>query len=125
MFSFLISIVALVLGYFVYGAFVDRVFGPDPHRPTPAISKADGVDFIAMPSWKVYMIQFLNIAGTGPIFGAIMGAKFGPAATSGLCSDASLRVPSTTTCAACSLSGTGAPASRNWWETTWDSVPKR
>ena len=79
MLSFLISIVALVLGYFVYGAFVDRVFGSDPHRPTPAISKADGVDYIALPSWKVYMIQFLNIAGTGPIFGAIMGAKFGPA----------------------------------------------
>ena len=78
MFSFLISIVALVLGYFVYGAFVERVFGPDPKRPTPAISKADGVDFIAMPNWKVFMIQFLNIAGTGPIFGAIMGAKFGP-----------------------------------------------
>ena len=78
MISFVISIVALVLGYFLYGAFVDRAFGPDPQRPTPAISKADGVDFIAMPSWKVYMIQFLNIAGTGPIFGAIMGAKFGP-----------------------------------------------
>ena len=79
MLSFLISIVALVLGYFVYGAFVDRVFGPDPKRKTPAITKADGVDYIAMPTWKVYMIQFLNIAGTGPIFGAIMGAKFGPA----------------------------------------------
>ena len=71
--------VALVLGYVVYGAFVDRVFGPDPKRKTPAITKADGVDYIAMPTWKVYMIQFLNIAGTGPIFGAIMGAKFGPA----------------------------------------------
>ena len=79
MLSFVISIVALILGYFLYGAFVDRVFGPDSKRPTPAVTKADGVDFIAMPSWKVYMIQFLNIAGTGPIFGAIMGAKFGPA----------------------------------------------
>jgi carbon starvation protein CstA len=79
MVSFVISIVALILGYVFYGAFVDRVFGPDPHRPTPAVSKADGVDYIALPSWKVYMIQFLNIAGTGPIFGAIMGAKFGPA----------------------------------------------
>ena len=79
MISFLISIVALVLGYFVYGKLVDRVFGPDPSRPTPSVTKADGVDYIAMPSWKVYMIQFLNIAGTGPIFGAIMGAKFGPA----------------------------------------------
>ncbi|MBO4340769.1 MAG: carbon starvation protein A [Bacteroidales bacterium] len=79
MYSFLISIAALVLGYLVYGAFVDHVFGPDPSRKTPAITKADGVDYIAMPTWKVYMIQFLNIAGTGPIFGAIMGAKFGPA----------------------------------------------
>ena len=79
MFSFLLSIAALVLGYFIYGKFVDRVFGPDPGRKTPAIEKADGVDFIPMPTWKVYMIQFLNIAGTGPIFGAIMGAKFGPA----------------------------------------------
>lgn len=78
MVSFLISIVALVLGYILYGTFVDRVFGPDPSRRTPAITKADGVDYIAMPTWKVYMIQFLNIAGTGPIFGAIMGAKFGP-----------------------------------------------
>ena len=79
MVSFIISIAALILGYIFYGAFVDRVFAPDASRITPAISKADGVDFIAMPTWKVYMIQFLNIAGTGPIFGAIMGAKFGPA----------------------------------------------
>lgn len=79
MYSFLISIAALVLGYFIYGAFVDRVFGPDPSRKTPAVTKEDGVDYIAMPTWKVFMIQFLNIAGTGPIFGAIMGAKFGPA----------------------------------------------
>ena len=79
MYSFLISIAALVLGYFIYGAFVDRVFGPDPSRKPPAVTKEDGVDYIAMPTWKVFMIQFLNIAGTGPIFGAIMGAKFGPA----------------------------------------------
>ncbi|MBP5388820.1 MAG: carbon starvation protein A [Bacteroidales bacterium] len=79
MVSFLLCILALVAGYGLYGAFVERVFGPDPDRPTPAVSKADGVDFIPMPTWKVFMIQFLNIAGTGPIFGAIMGAKFGPA----------------------------------------------
>lgn len=79
MYSFLLSLAALVLGYLLYGKFVEKVFGPDPKRPTPAISKADGVDYIALPNWKVYMIQFLNIAGTGPIFGAIMGAKFGPA----------------------------------------------
>ena len=79
MITFGLSLVALILGYFLYGRFVERVFGPDD-RPTPAIAKADGVDFMVLPSWKIFMIQFLNIAGTGPIFGAIMGAKFGPAA---------------------------------------------
>ena len=79
MITFFISLVALVLGYFIYGRFVERVFAPDD-RPTPAVAKADGMDFVAMPNWKVFMIQFLNIAGTGPIFGAIMGAKFGPSA---------------------------------------------
>ena len=79
MYSFLISLAALIVGYIFYGKFVEKVFGPDPARVTPAIAKADGVDYIKMPDWKVFMIQFLNIAGTGPIFGAIMGAKFGPA----------------------------------------------
>ena len=79
MISFLISILVLVAGYLVYGKIVERVFAPD-ERPTPAISKADGVDYTPLPPWKIFMIQFLNIAGTGPIFGAIMGAKFGPAA---------------------------------------------
>ena len=79
MITFTLSLVALVLGYLLYGRFVERVFGPDD-RPTPAVAKADGVDYIVLPSWKIFMIQFLNIAGTGPIFGAIMGAKFGPAA---------------------------------------------
>jgi len=79
MFSFLLCIIALIAGYAIYGAFVDKVFAPDPKRITPAVSKADGVDYVPMPAWKVFMIQFLNIAGTGPIFGAIMGAKFGPA----------------------------------------------
>lgn len=79
MITFLLSLVALVLGYLLYGRFVERVFGPDD-RITPAVAKADGVDFIVLPNWKIFMIQFLNIAGTGPIFGAIMGAKFGPAA---------------------------------------------
>ena len=79
MISFTLSIIALIIGYFFYGRFVERVFGPDD-RVTPAVSKADGLDYIVMPGWKVFMIQFLNIAGTGPIFGAIMGAKFGPVA---------------------------------------------
>lgn len=79
MYSFLISVAALILGYIFYGRYVSRVVHADPSLPTPAITQADGVDYIAMPTWKVFMIQFLNIAGTGPIFGAIMGAKFGPA----------------------------------------------
>ncbi len=79
MLSFLLSLVALVLGYLIYGKFVERVFAPDD-RPTPAVAMADGVDYIALPTWKVFMIQFLNIAGTGPIFGAIMGAWYGPTA---------------------------------------------
>ncbi len=79
MITFLISLVALVLGYMIYGRVVERVFGPDD-RETAAIRKADGVDYIVLPGWRIFMIQFLNIAGTGPIFGAIMGIKFGPAA---------------------------------------------
>lgn len=80
MYSFIISLVALILGYIFYGRFVEKIFGTDPNRITPAVAKNDGVDFIPMPGWKVFLIQFLNIAGTGPIFGAIMGAKFGPSA---------------------------------------------
>ena len=79
MISFTISLIVLVAGYFFYGKFVERVFQPDD-RVTPAISKADGVDYIVLPGWKIFMIQFLNIAGTGPIFGAIMGAWYGPIA---------------------------------------------
>ncbi len=78
MITFTICLLVLIIGYFVYGRFVEKVFGADD-RPTPAITKADGVDFIPMPAWKLFMIQFLNIAGLGPIFGAIMGAKFGTA----------------------------------------------
>lgn len=77
MVTFLIAVVALICGYFLYGYFIERVFGIDTKRKTPAITKADGVDYIEMPTWKIFMIQFLNIAGLGPIFGAIMGAKFG------------------------------------------------
>lgn len=79
MFSFTICLLALIAGYFIYGKFIERIFGPDPTRPTPAITLKDGVDFAPLPAWKIFFIQFLNIAGLGPIFGAIMGAKFGPA----------------------------------------------
>jgi len=79
MISFGLSLIALLLGYLLYGRVVEKIFSPDD-RPTPAITKADGVDYIVMPEWKIFMIQFLNIAGTGPIFGAIMGAWYGPVA---------------------------------------------
>ena len=80
MLTFVIALIVLVLGYVFYGKFIERLFGADPNREVPAKSMADGVDYIAMPTWKAYMIQFLNIAGLGPIFGAIMGAKFGTGA---------------------------------------------
>ena len=79
MVTFTCCLLALVIGYFVYGKFIERVFGIDPQRTTPAYALQDGVDYIPMPTWKIFMIQFLNIAGLGPIFGAIMGAKFGTA----------------------------------------------
>ncbi|MCM4171398.1 carbon starvation protein A [Arenibacter sp. TNZ] len=80
MISFLLSIGALILGYFTYGKFVERIFGVDKDRETPAVRLRDNVDFMTLPTWKVFLIQFLNIAGLGPIFGAIAGAMFGPAA---------------------------------------------
>ncbi|MCQ2146515.1 MAG: carbon starvation protein A [Bacteroidales bacterium] len=79
MYSFLLSVCALILGYIFYGKYLAKVIDPDIYKVTPAYSKTDGVDFMPLPTWKVFMIQFLNIAGTGPIFGALMGAKFGPA----------------------------------------------
>ena len=80
MITFLICIIALVVGYLLYGRFIDYYFGMQPERKTPAITQADGVDFIPLPAWKIFMIQFLNIAGLGPIFGAILGAMYGPVA---------------------------------------------
>lgn len=79
MITFTCCLLALVAGYFIYGKFIERVFGINSERTTPAYTRQDGVDFIPMSAWKVFMIQFLNIAGLGPIFGAIMGAKFGVA----------------------------------------------
>lgn len=80
MVTFLVSILLLCAGYFVYGKMVERFVGADPERKTPAYERQDGIDFMPMPTWKVFVIQFLNIAGLGPIFGAIMGAAYGPAA---------------------------------------------
>ena len=78
MITFTLCLALLLVGYLLYGRLVERVFGPDD-RLTPALTKADGVDYLPLPSWKIFMIQFLNIAGLGPIFGAIMGAQFGTA----------------------------------------------
>lgn len=78
MVTFTLALLLLIGGYFIYGAYVNKVFGPDD-RKTPAVTMADGVDYIPLPTWKIFMIQFLNIAGLGPIFGAIMGAQFGTA----------------------------------------------
>lgn len=80
MISFVIALAILIIGYFTYGKFVSNVFGADPQRTTPVHTMADGVDYVALPTWKIFLIQFLNIAGLGPIFGAIMGVMYGPAA---------------------------------------------
>ena len=77
MISFLIALTVLVIGYFTYGRLAEKVFGPDD-RKTPAIAINDGVDCVPLRTWKALLIQLLNIAGTGPIFGALMGACFGP-----------------------------------------------
>ena len=80
MITFIICFALLVLAYFTYGKFVEKIMQPDADRKTPAYTMTDGVDYVPMPAWRMFMIQFLNIAGLGPIFGAIMGAKFGTSA---------------------------------------------
>ena len=79
MVTFSVALALLIVGYIVYGGFVNRIFSPDSNRTTPAVAMNDGVDYMPLPTWKIFMIQFLNIAGLGPIFGAIMGAQFGTA----------------------------------------------
>ncbi|MFQ1015615.1 carbon starvation CstA family protein [Avibacterium paragallinarum] len=77
---FLSCVVLLLLGYFIYGGIVERVFKINPNRATPAHTMADGVDYVPMSKKKIWLIQLLNIAGTGPIFGPILGALYGPVA---------------------------------------------
>lgn len=79
MITFYISLAILITAYFTYGRLCEHIFGADKNIKTPAIAHPDGVDYIVMPKWKIFLIQFLNIAGLGPVFGAIMGAKFGSA----------------------------------------------
>lgn len=80
MFSFLGGIIILLLGYFIYSKIVEKQMDIDPTAETPAYALQDGVDYVPMPTWKVFLIQLLNIAGLGPIFGALQGALFGPVA---------------------------------------------
>lgn len=77
MISFILALIVLLIGFLTYSKVVEKVFGPDD-RQTPALEINDGVDCIPMKTWKALLIQLLNIAGTGPIFGALMGACFGP-----------------------------------------------
>ncbi len=78
MITLIASFTLLILGYVFYGRIAERFFGMDPARTTPAFTRMDGVDYVPMKGWRVFMIQFLNIAGLGPIFGAILGAMYGP-----------------------------------------------
>ena len=80
MITFTASLLCLLVGYLLYGTIVERVFRPNDHATMPCFAKEDGIDYMPLPAWRVFLIQFLNIAGTGPIFGAIMGILFGPAA---------------------------------------------
>ena len=77
MISFFICLALLIGGYFVYGKVVENTFAPDD-RETPAVKINDGVDYVVMPQWKLFLVQLLNIAGLGPIFGAMQGALWGP-----------------------------------------------
>ncbi len=79
MITFVISVILLLLGYWLYSKLIERIIGVDPKRVTPAVAHPDGVDYVPMKPWRVFLIQFLNIAGVGPICGAIMGAQFGTA----------------------------------------------
>ncbi|MCT4584906.1 MAG: carbon starvation protein A, partial [Peptostreptococcaceae bacterium] len=80
MFTFLISIALLIGGYFIYGSFVEKIFNTNDNIKTPALTMEDGVDYIPMSWPRIFLIQFLNIAGLGPIFGAVAGALWGPVA---------------------------------------------
>ena len=78
MVSFFVSLALLIIGYCFYGKFVEKVFGPEFDRDTPAMAHPDGVDYVPMSTWRSFLVQLLNIAGLGPIFGALSGAIWGP-----------------------------------------------
>lgn len=80
MITFLVCLTLLVVAYFTYGKYLDKVCEVDAKNPVPSSSCYDGVDYLPLPRWKIFLIQLLNIAGLGPIFGAVLGAAFGPVA---------------------------------------------
>ena len=77
MITFWCAILCLILGYLIYGRIAEKIFGMDNSRKTPSMRLEDGVDYVPMSWWRIFLIQFLNIAGLGPIFGAIAGAMWG------------------------------------------------
>ena len=80
MITLILSFIILGLGYLFYSSYIEKVAGADKNRSTPAVNMSDGVDYLPLPWWRVFLIQFLNIAGLGPIFGAVAGAMWGPVA---------------------------------------------
>ena len=80
MITFLVCLSLLVGAYFTYGRYLARLAGIDRANPVPSATRFDGVDYVPLPGWKIFLIQLLNIAGLGPIFGAVLGAAYGPVA---------------------------------------------
>ena len=80
MITFLICLALLIAAYFTYGRYLERLVGIDPSATTPCNRLYDGVDYVPLPRWRIFLIQLLNIAGLGPIFGAVLGAAYGPVA---------------------------------------------
>ena len=80
MYSFILCVIALIASYFIYGKAIEKIVGVDENKTTPAYRLKDGVDYMPLPKFKNFLVHFLNIAGLGPIFGAIQGALFGPIA---------------------------------------------
>ena len=80
MITFLVCLAALVISYFTYGKYLEKTCEINPANPVPSKTMYDGVDYLPLPRWKVFLIQLLNIAGLGPIFGALLGAAYGPVA---------------------------------------------
>ncbi len=80
MITFIVCLALLIAAYFTYGKYLERLCGVDPKRVVPSAASYDGVDYIPMPRWRIFLIQLLNIAGLGPIFGAVLGAAYGPVA---------------------------------------------